>query len=837
LTFTTPGGARSRFEHEPLATVKFDEEDSDGPFAGTPERTTRDGLGRVAVVERLLTQGGPPARMTYRYDSTGNIARVTDAAGHTKLQTFDLLGRAVSVSDPNSGTTLFSRDAAGNLVQRTDASGQVVVSVFDGLNRKVAEFDPKDEAATRFEWLYDRDADCSLCTNGAGREVGVRFPVSTDKSQGSDRSGYDTRGRRVWFARNLEGHDFITQYAFDSRDLPIKTTHPDGTVLETKRDLAGRVTSAGGALTSLEYSSRGKPSKATYANGVVATWERDEREWLSGLEVNSPKSGKLLKLSYTRDRVGHVTSVSDGADKATDRPGRGATYEYDAWYRLTSADLEPAGAAAEKLSFGYDEIDNITSRTSSNPQSPANVGPYTYDAAHPNAAVSAGSLELQYDVTGDMVQRGGRTQEWDHLGRLIRVTDAEGNVAGAVHNGQDRRVMKLEGGGVIHYASDSFEIRDGIGVTYTTLGNRRLSRSSTVALATTVLSDVGPGGAPDGAIDISDAWLAQAAQAGVASLPAGVTASPVERLLRGSARRLLLEASEPTVYLHHDALGSVVAATGADGSVLGEQDFYPNGQRRAENGHVDAYGFAGYEEDGEAGTWHTKRRELDPLLGRWLSVDPAFELIRGSNSADALAEMLSGYAYVGNDLVNAIDPAGTKKTSLNSKKPKLTKQQKGRQKQEKMRRKENKAIAKGFKSSGTDADKNVTSAYGNYKIHKINKRARTVGGAIGSLALLGGTIATVSISIKDLIENKSPGPGNDTSDDDATPPEDGSDSQSPEFSDPQGGAEDLPFDTSGMDPSGGQSLSEDTEQPGGKSCSGGGGSSGPTEIGVVLSCN
>ena len=216
-----------------------------------------------------------------------------------------------------------------------------------------------------------------------------------------------------------------------------------------------------------------------------------------------------------------------------------------------------------------------------------------------------------------------------------------------------------------YYVGPDFEVRDGVSVRYTRLGGR-VARTMTDTLAAKVLSDLSPGAAAgttftpagDGHIDAGDAWIAQAVEAGVVELGAGVTPSPVSRLLRASARRLLLDDGDKTVHLHNDRLRSIVMATGEDGAVVGERSFGATGLQRESTDFVDVYGFTG-QEHGQSGDGLVRfsYRNLDPVSGRWDAPDPLFAVLT-DGSAGQLGQATTDYAYVSNDGFDKIDPTG-----------------------------------------------------------------------------------------------------------------------------------------------------------------------------------
>ncbi|MFT3923215.1 MAG: RHS repeat-associated core domain-containing protein [Myxococcales bacterium] len=176
------------------------------------------------------------------------------------------------------------------------------------------------------------------------------------------------------------------------------------------------------------------------------------------------------------------------------------------------------------------------------------------------------------------------------------------------------------------------------------LGERRVARRSSGTLQPDLVGDLAQ--RPDARIDIGDVWLVSLLQ------------RPTLRHLYASARRLLLEHTSATVYLHYDHLGSVISASGPAAAALGECAFDITGEpREAKLGHVDPYGFTGQRRDPTTNLLHVQARELDPIDGRWLSPDPLLL----SDSRACLArpfECANGYQYVLNNPVDAIDPTG-----------------------------------------------------------------------------------------------------------------------------------------------------------------------------------
>lgn len=670
------GASRLRTVFAPLATLHYDPEDNDAasPHFDTPLVQRMDGLGRVVAIERHLDGASAPPTITSYYDGLGRLRGHRDPSGHVKLQQYDLLGRVVAVDDPNAGRTTYEYDAAGNLIARRDARGVTTRVTYDGANRPLVRWDESDPEASQVRFRYDVPDVCPerRCTNVEGKLVEVLYPVDLGDgpSIGRDQFGFDVRGRPVYQARVLYGHELAIERAFDNADRLVHTVYPDGQELRRSHDGASRLVGIEGVLDQVTYDERGQIGQVRFHNGVTTEQRFDARRRLAEL-ITTDAGGQVLQgFAYARDRIGNLQSIHDLAEPRLGHADGTSAFSYDAWYRLVSAEtmamIDGAAAGAELLDYRYDVNDNLVSATSSDGgRSAAHAGDYEYDPDHPNAVARIGSQSRGYDAAGYTIERNGSVLRWDHLGRLTHATASDGELLATFAYGSDQhRVAKRESGYTTYYIGPNFEVRDGISVLYARLGRQRVARLQSDALATVLLSDVaplgGPGGArasaPDGQITAADAWVAHAVHAGIVDANVEPASEPAA-LLRSSARRLLMEVDGGPVYLHGDHLGSLTLATSAKGALAGERAFYPLGDVRSESGYVDEYGFTGQERDRSTGLVHFRSRYLDPATGRWLSPDPLFE-IASEGLLQRLGESTTAYAYVAGNVTNAIDLNG-----------------------------------------------------------------------------------------------------------------------------------------------------------------------------------
>ena len=119
-------------------------------------------------------------------------------------------------------------------------------------------------------------------------------------------------------------------------------------------------------------------------------------------------------------------------------------------------------------------------------------------------------------------------------------------------------------------------------------------------------------------------------------------------LFAGSAR-----AAESITYYHWDNLGSPVATTDEQGHVKWREDYLPYGERvqhAAEATGNDRW-FAGHSTDANTGLIFMGARWYDPVVGRFLSVDPV-----AFSDADPLT--FNRYAYANDNPYRYIDPSG-----------------------------------------------------------------------------------------------------------------------------------------------------------------------------------
>ncbi|MBW1903109.1 MAG: hypothetical protein JRJ20_15995 [Deltaproteobacteria bacterium] len=132
--------------------------------------------------------------------------------------------------------------------------------------------------------------------------------------------------------------------------------------------------------------------------------------------------------------------------------------------------------------------------------------------------------------------------------------------------------------------------------------------------------------------------------------------------------------TETIHFFHSDHLGSSNVVTDADGAVVESTEFYPYGRPRYEEstGFDSEYKYTGKELDKESGLMYYEARYYEPVIGRFVSVDPL-----GMNPEEQsldISQSLNLYAYALDNPLAYIDPTGLEPDKVIGTKAELFKQ-------------------------------------------------------------------------------------------------------------------------------------------------------------------
>lgn len=111
-------------------------------------------------------------------------------------------------------------------------------------------------------------------------------------------------------------------------------------------------------------------------------------------------------------------------------------------------------------------------------------------------------------------------------------------------------------------------------------------------------------------------------------------------------------AAEKVTYYHWDASGSPVAATDEQGNVVWRKSYQPYGQEtQAPPTPAESRSFTGHVLDADTGLLYAGARYYDPVIGRFMAVDPAPFTEKNIHS-------FNRYSYANNNPYRYVDPDG-----------------------------------------------------------------------------------------------------------------------------------------------------------------------------------
>ncbi|GIF18173.1 RHS repeat-associated protein [Actinoplanes tereljensis] len=611
------------------------------PAGGTPNSTITDAQGRDRIVREYKggTIGGAYDQVAIHYNAKNQKDLITDYSGNEWRSTFDLLGREVTKSDPDRGTSTQAYDNAGHLISTTDQRGKVVVFQYDAVGRKIAEFDDKVSATARARWTYDTVAKGQLTQSI--RYVGTA--AYTEKITGYN-DNYQPTGRDITIPATETGlndtYHFDMAYGIDGSLLSTSFPEKGGLSAETvtyKYDealgLGNRMTTVYGTseysyVADTDYNALAEVEQYDLYTGLYSktgshVFQNYSRELETGRlteirtdrELISPYTVSDVKYSY--NAVGDVTQAQDvAASGGTDTQ----CYNYDYLRRMTQAWTPAAndcaaapttaglgGPAKYWLSWEFDSVGNRTKETDRSTATTRTTD-YKYPAAkasQPHALQStsttvgtgaATTAAYAYNTTGDMTSRPGangtQTMDWDSEGRLTSVTDTSGTTT-YLYNADGTRLISRDAKGKTLYLP-------GMEIRFTAATSARTGTRFYTFGGNTIASRVATG----------FTWLTADA--------------------RGTAQ----VAVDPNTQV------AQVRRTTPFGTPRGTAVTWPNNK-----------GFVGGDAD-PTGLTHLGAREYDPALGRFISVDPIWDMTD--------PQQWNGYSYSNSSPVTFGDPTGTR---------------------------------------------------------------------------------------------------------------------------------------------------------------------------------
>jgi RHS repeat-associated protein len=422
---------------------------------GKMRRKHFDAHGRLIKVEEF--NSGQTYTTTYAYDGVGSLLTVVNHLGHTTRMAYDLLGRKEAMCDPNMGTAwgvtscttnsvgawVYTYSSAGDLKTQKDAKNQTICFDYDLLGRPTVKKQGSTcTGPTLVAWTYDDP----LVQNSKGRVTQVVDTATTTKF------AYDIMGRTTETQRLVLGVWRTMAQTYNALNQVRTETFPapDNEVVTYNYNTAGwlqsvTATSGPNYINDIQYNARGQKTQLTYGNNLTTNWTFDpNRFWVNGRTT----SGNQQNLTYTRDPIGNILTITDGISSTGSR-----TFTYDDLNRLItgSGNFGP-NQSPQSCTYEYNAIGDITNKCGTM---------FTYgDSMHPSAVTynPATGKSYTYDANGNMLTRGNQTLNWDIDNRVTSISIAGGGTTSMEYDYTGMRFKKDAPTGITLFPFQGYEI-------------------------------------------------------------------------------------------------------------------------------------------------------------------------------------------------------------------------------------------------------------------------------------------------------------------------------------------------------------------------------------------
>ncbi|WP_213457195.1 polymorphic toxin-type HINT domain-containing protein [Rhizomonospora bruguierae] len=319
-----------------------DHTDVEPPNGATATGTWSDARDRTVQLRQYPTgsaTGTDYDHTDYVYNRKGLIDSVTTPDGSKWTYGYDLRGRQISSNDPDAGQTTNKYDDGGRLVTSQDGNGSALTYTYDALDRKTALY--KGTSVTSSGQLAQWDYDQATFADG----------VTPAKGQLFQSSRIDANRRYV---------STVKQYDQSYRPLVSSVTIPSG-----ETGLAGTYTFSTGYNPDGSISAVGYPATADLQPETILYGYTDFDQPLTLLELYGNEAESSIVADSQYDALAHATQYTLYTGLFSSKGSRAyLNYETDQTTgRLSEISLHRDGAAPNTvadLHYKYDDAGNIT---------------------------------------------------------------------------------------------------------------------------------------------------------------------------------------------------------------------------------------------------------------------------------------------------------------------------------------------------------------------------------------------------------------------------------------------------------------------------------------------
>jgi RHS repeat-associated protein len=515
--------------------------------------------------------GTQPGNTAIAYDAISRPCVLTDGKGQKTKNGYDGLDRTTSITKYNAGATssgctvtgtvaasvTLTYDVNGNLTQRVDPTGTSTFS-YSKLNRLISQAFPGGRTNS---YTYDQVGNLKTIAD-AGGTVTYAYDVDNLLASVADPGGSCTTTPKT----------LCTTFGVDDDGNRTTTTYPNGVVLTSDYDAAGRLTctmATNGPATPTPPTSKNPCSDQETPNPI----RRFVYNYLDSSDESNVHETALRQS--VRDEAGNVTS-----------------YTYDSVDRLKTATTKNSGGTVtDDYTYTYDAAGNMTKRVAKANGGSTTTTTYTYNKAN----------ELCWSFTGT----SSNTCATKPTGGVSYTYDANGNQTGA----SSGRAYSY------NVFDQTVSLTPPLGGTAQTASYRGPNQSEIVTR-----------GSDQYAHNVLGIGVKVYSDATVSYFTRDENGALVSERAPGGAR----------YYFVPDGLGSTIATTGSTGAIVNSYKYDPYGGVVTENEtsvRPTSFRFAGGLYTSSLGLHKYGQRWYDQTLNRWTqqdSIDQTGDLKQGN---------------------------------------------------------------------------------------------------------------------------------------------------------------------------------------------------------------
>ncbi|NML40711.1 hypothetical protein HHL17_26170 [Chitinophaga sp. G-6-1-13] len=535
--------------------------------------------------KRKVTQliDGSGLKTMFAYDQLARVKQVTDPGGLVSTYSYYSTGDLLATTNPAAGNTQYLRNFTGNSFAVVQAGGDTIFCQMDGLQRKIAVNTARNSISYQYDLNSVKNGMTNLCK------------VVDPQARISHTYSFDAYHRVTNTLIGAGGKSFSEQSAFNPDGTLASLIYPDNSVANysyynngylqqvTFAEQAGA--SAVPYVTFQQYDAYGDQTQVLYGNQVQRAASFAPFGLVKNYTIQSP-GGTLANKTYNWSNLFNISSITDNLT-----PVNNESFQYS-----DNGRLQQATVATGSLNYQYNPSGNLTLKdgityTYNNYQvvNGTRDGQQVYSATYgPNGNMSA---QTRYSNGKGVQLRYG----YNAFNQLTAILSGQDTLSAYAYDYKGQRMLKSD------FRTNSTELY--VSPNYNTISN-------------------------------------SAGSEGIRFITI-----PGQKIAAVSS-------SEGAMYLHGNFINSTQATTNSTGSTTSSMQYAPFGTLHSMSGQdTTDYLFSGMELD-ESGLYYFNARYYDPFTGRFITADDRL------GGKPYQTDVYNRYAYTLNNPVRNYDPSG-----------------------------------------------------------------------------------------------------------------------------------------------------------------------------------